>query len=164
MQFYKIHTLGDGFLAAMPKPPSETLPAAISSISQQKVNQIICLLEVAETTSLGLKKEAELTQQYSMQFLQYPIEDLHLPASVASFSALSQQLYQDIKQGVNTVIHCRAGIGRTGMLCAAILANAGFSAPQAIDHISNHRGVKVPDTDEQVEWLRQHWVAFSITS
>ncbi len=163
MQFFKIYTLGKSFLAAMPKPEGGTdaLRATMNSIAVQGGQQIVSLLEPAEAASLGLQDEAQFTVSSGMSFVNYAIEDMQLPASLVSFSALSQRVYDDLESGISTVIHCRAGIGRTGMLCAAVLANAGYADENAVSLVSSQRGVKIPDTDIQLDWLKQNWDAFS---
>src|SRR5262249_25284547 len=50
-------------------------------------------------------------------------------------------------------IHCRAGIGRSGLVGAAVLLHCGFTVREAFAAISKARGVQVPDTAEQSEWL-----------
>lgn len=89
-------------------------------------------------------------------FRSFPISDRGLPESAVSFAELAKLLCLQISEGTNTVIHCRAGIGRTGMLAAAILANERFSANDAFSLISEKRRVQVPDTPEQRAWVTDH--------
>ena len=76
-----------------------------------------------------------------------------LPESVASYSQFTLAVYRQIAAGTNTVVHCRAGIGRTGMVSAGILLHHGLSPIDAFDLISRKRGITVPDTEEQREWV-----------
>lgn len=57
----------------------------------------------------------------------------------------------DAANGLNTVIHCRADIGRTGVVAAGVLLHCGFEPLEAIEHISKLRDVAVPDTQEQID-------------
>ena len=68
--------------------------------------------------------------------------------------ALASSLNRDMIDGEHVVIHCRAGIGRTGIIAGAVLICAGYSAAEALHMISFARGVLVPDTDEQDRWVR----------
>jgi predicted protein tyrosine phosphatase len=54
---------------------------------------------------------------------------------------------------MNTVIHCRAGIGRTSVVATGVLLHAGFEVTEAFEKISEIRGVQVPDTQEQYDWV-----------
>ena len=62
-------------------------------------------------------------------------------------------LYETTGRGINTVIHCRAGIGRTSLVTAGVLLQAGFEPDEAFEHIGKARGMAVPDTDEQRDWV-----------
>jgi len=58
-------------------------------------------------------------------------------------------------EGASIVIHCRMGIGRSSIIAGAVLLQQGRKADDILQHISKTRGVRVPDTDEQVKWLKQ---------
>jgi protein-tyrosine phosphatase len=45
------------------------------------------------------------------------------------------------------------GIGRSSIIAAAILLKHGMIGCEIIEHISLIRGLKVPDTEEQLAWL-----------
>ena len=62
-------------------------------------------------------------------------------------------LYATTGNGLNTVIHCLAGIGRTGISAAGILLHAGYEAVEAFERVGTARGMEVPDTEEQREWI-----------
>ena len=88
-----------------------------------------------------------------MRFVSYPIADRGLPSSASSFAKVTAKTCDDIWRGLNTVIHCRAGIGRTGLFAAGMLVQLGFEVDDAFALVSECRGVEVPDTDEQRDWL-----------
>ncbi len=94
-----------------------------------------------------------------MQFLSYPIKDRGLPESILDYSVFIQRLYKDLLHGINTVIHCRAGIGRTGIVAAGVLLHCGYDAKSAFSCISAKRRVSVPDTQEQIDWVVNHSTA-----
>ena len=53
----------------------------------------------------------------------------------------------------HVAIHCRAGIGRTGIMASAVLVKLGVDPMEAMKQISLVRGVEIPDTQEQKEWV-----------
>jgi protein-tyrosine phosphatase len=153
-QMYKVKTMGQGFLAVMAKPVAgEWIEDEFLAIAQADIKQIVSLLEANEAYELGLQNEQKYTEKNHMEFISFPIKDRNIPLSRPKFEQLIQQLYQDITQGKNTVIHCRAGIGRTGMVAAAILMQDGFSVESACEKVSSKRGVVVPETQAQRDWL-----------
>ena len=58
------------------------------------------------------------------------------------------------RQGQRVPIRCRQGIGRSGMLAAALLIVDGMTMDSALAYIKEARGVPVPETDQQREWIR----------
>jgi len=88
-----------------------------------------------------------------MEFVLYPIKDRGLPNSVEEYLRFTKSLYHEAAGGLNTVVHCRADIGRTGLIAAIVLLHCGFKPIKAFEHISKKRGVAVPDTQEQIDWV-----------
>jgi len=152
--FFRIDAIGIGFLAVSPHPAhSGDAAMMIREFATGEVQQVISLLEQAEAIELGLEKEAALVNEQSMEFLSFPIPDLGLPESVIDFAGLSYKLFHQVESGINTLIHCRAGIGRSGLLAASILLHGGRSVQQAFAQVSQMRGRQVPETEQQGEWL-----------
>jgi len=155
---YQVELIGSGFLAVMAKPVSgEWIEDEFLGIANEGILQIVSLLESHETYEVGLQKEKELTEINGMKFISYQIKDRGLPDSVEYFGKFTKNLYHEIADGKNTVIHCRAGIGRTGLVAAGVLLHCGFTPEEAFEHISEKRGVKVPDTEEQQNWLKLNY-------
>jgi hypothetical protein len=151
---FVVEPIGSGFLAVMARPvPGEWVDDEFARISAYGIHCIVSLLEPNEAEEIGLGDEHALCERHSMDFVSYPIPDRRLPGSVSGFAAFTHALYESIGRGNNTVIHCRAGIGRTGVVAAGILLHAAFDADSAFDHITKARGMAVPDTEEQRQWI-----------
>ena len=151
---YKIGLLGDGFLAVMGRPYVEReMPASLQNVARLGIRQVVSLLEPVEARRLGLDAERRESQAQGMAFVSFPIADMGLPKSIDGFSALTLQLFLQIEAGINTLVHCRAGIGRSGLVAAGILLHAGMDAEQAFAHVSKMRGLRVPETISQHSWL-----------
>ena len=151
---YKVQVIGDGFLAVMAKPvPGERIGDEFSGLFNAGLRQVVSLLEDHEAYELGLADENKLCQKHGLSFVSYPIPDHGLPPTVDGFRELTKAIYHASAGGRSTVVHCRAGIGRTGLVAAGVLLHAAFGVEEAFDRISKRRGVEVPDTQEQREWL-----------
>lgn len=157
-QIYIVEQIGSGFLAMMARPvPGEWIDEQFSKLSEMGIERIVSLLEPEEAQELGLGAESELCAAHGIQFLSFPIGDRGVPSSIRDFRELSFMLYETTAGGINTVIHCRAGIGRASLMAGSVLLFAGFEPDDAFKHIAKARGMEVPDTDEQRAWLSNHY-------
>lgn len=151
---YKVGTIGDGFLAIMAHPSLDPeAPASVLNISRLKIRLVVSLLEPSESRRLGLEGERSAVKAHGMEFVSFPIQDMGLPPSVEGFARITHTLFKQINVGVNTLVHCRAGIGRSGLVAAGVLLHLGWSVDEAFKYVSYNRGIRVPETPEQREWL-----------
>jgi protein-tyrosine phosphatase len=91
-----------------------------------------------------------------MSYLSYPIPDRETPSSTSSFTTFVNQLREELHRGRRVAVHCRASIGRSSLLLAAILCSEGFTPQDAFRRLTIARGVQVPDTREQVRWVETY--------
>jgi protein-tyrosine phosphatase len=150
---YKVTDIGNGTLSVMAKPvPGEWIEDEFIGLRRLGVNTIVSLLELQEQREIGLDQEEALCLKNDMAFVSFPIPDRGLP-NTQKAADFAESLYSQICKGKHVVIHCRAGIGRTGIIAGAVLVKSGMTAAQAFASISAARGVRVPDTQEQENWL-----------
>ena len=146
--------IGAGQLSVMAKPVSgDWIEDEFAGLRQLGIDHVVSLLEESEQYEVGLVTEPTLCAQHCMRYTSFPIVDRDVPESTSA-QRLVRLLHGSIYEGEHVVIHCRAGIGRTGMIASAILIEDGYSAEEAIHIVSFARGVLVPDTDEQDQWVR----------
>lgn len=151
---YQIERIGSGSLSIMAKPVAgEWIDDEFSAIARWGISCMVSLLEEREAIELGLRNEKELVLKYGMNFIAYPLPDRGLPRSIRDYLTFTGRLYHEAAGGMHTVVHCRAGIGRTGLIAAGVLLHCGFAPLEAFQHISEQRGVAVPDTEEQIAWV-----------
>lgn len=156
-QIYTIQEIGKGFLAIMPKPRAgEWMEYEFSGLKLLGVTIICSMLETAEAYELELQSESEHCKNNDIEFLSFPIPDRGLPNNIEAFVTLTQYLHHEAQQGAGVVVHCRAGIGRSGLVAATLLLREGFGTDKALEKISLARRVTVPDTKEQVRWLHKN--------
>jgi protein-tyrosine phosphatase len=143
-------------LAIMPRPRSgEWLTDEIAGWSRLGVQTVVSLLEPREVSELDLADQESLCRGVNLQFVSFPIPDRGVPSSSVKFANLVAVLEEGLRSGESVAVHCRAGIGRSGLLAACILGTFGVDPDSAFGMLSRARGVAVPDTDAQVAWVRE---------
>ncbi|MFJ5047549.1 hypothetical protein [Streptomyces sp. NPDC088719] len=83
-----------------------------------------------------------------------PITDRTVPELSTVLPTLDM-LTELLCEGAHIVTHCRAGIGRSSLLAAALLILGGIGPDASWNLIERARGLAVPDTAEQREWTMQ---------
>ena len=149
----------------MPRPPADNLQAAVSELQLQGIDKLVCLLEVDESQSLGLTHERSVCEAAGINFERLAIPDFGVPLFTELYS-LVERLTEDLATGHNIVVHCRGGIGRTGLICCCIAITAGMDTSGAIEFVTAQRNCTVPETDMQLAMIDQfatHWRASSNT-
>ena len=136
----------------MPRPNSECLKDDIKYYADLGVNLVISHLEKHEERELGLAQEEAFLREAGIDFISYPIQDRGLPET-NKYLTFTERVYQRLLGGENVAVHCRVGIGRTGLTTACLLVRDGYKGKIAIDMVSAARGVQIPDTDEQYDFI-----------
>jgi protein-tyrosine phosphatase len=143
-------------LALMPRPRSgEWLADEIDGWSRLGVQTVVSLLEPQEVIDLDLADEQSLCRGANLNFISFPIPDRGVPNNSADFANLIAALEQRLRSGESVAVHCRAGIGRSGLLGACVLSAFGIDPDSAFKMLSRARSVTVPDTEVQVIWVRE---------
>jgi protein-tyrosine phosphatase len=109
--------------------------------------------EQEEIAELGLGSEAELCGARSIEFVSFPIPDRGIPASTRDARVVIGLVFTRLTTRKAVAVHCRAGIGRSAPVAACVLIRSGYDAGEALTMIAASRGVTVPDTDGQRDWV-----------
>ena len=153
----EISKIGNGSLFIMSKPAGfENLSEDMDHLKRQGITSIVSLLESSEACELGLSQEELSATSLGINYLNVPIKDRSVPKDVSMFTSAIHEAHSQIVEGHNLVAHCRAGIGRSGIFTAMILIHAGYAVAEAFELVSSARGISVPDTEEQIEWVHSH--------
>jgi protein-tyrosine phosphatase len=158
-KFYWVDGPWPGKLALAARPRGgDWLDDEMSAWRRAGIDSVFSLLTADEEQDLDLKREGKAARAEGMKFSSLPIPDRQVPTSDSEVSATLDQLDRDLAAGKNVVIHCRQGVGRTGLMAACLLVSKGLSPGAAVDAISAVRGVSVPETAEQRQWI-DHFAA-----
>ena len=119
------------------------------------VDNVLSLLTPDEERDLDLRNEAFTVAKLGMGFTSFPIPDRQVPNSETELAAALERLSVGLAKGKNLVVHCRQGIGRSGLAAACLLVAKGLTPEAAVKNVSAARGVQVPETAEQRVWIDQ---------
>jgi protein-tyrosine phosphatase len=114
---------------------------------------VLSLLTVEEDNDLDLRNEEREVQAAGMKFMSLPIPDRQVPGSESELTATIEQLDANLSSGKNVAVHCRQGIGRTGLVTSCLLVSKGLTPEQAVKRVKASRGLEIPETAEQRRWI-----------
>jgi protein-tyrosine phosphatase len=139
-------------IAARPRG-GDWLGSEASGWRQAGLDVVVSLLEEEEAAELGLEREDQAAEANRIRFVSFPIPDRGVPASTQRAVALLKDLVAALDDGRNVAVHCRQGIGRSGLIAAAALVTTGMGADSAIQVVSAARGRSIPETAAQSRWI-----------
>lgn len=122
------------------------------------IDVILSMLTPEEELELGLDGESGAARAQGLTYLSFPIPDRDVPRSEAALAEVLEKVTDELKAGTNVLVHCRQGIGRSGLVAACLLVKNGMTPVAAVEKVSAARGYQIPDTDEQREWI-DHYAA-----
>jgi protein-tyrosine phosphatase len=125
------------------------------------ISSIVSLLTSEEENDLDLREEAREANAQGMKFISFSIPDRQVPRSEAKLAEVLESIGADLSAGKNVVVHCRQGVGRSGLVTACLLVRSGMSPGAAVEMVSVARGVSIPETAEQRDWIDRYAAAFA---
>ena len=152
-RLYWINHFAEGNLAIMAAPRlDEQLESTVLGWRDEGVDVVVSLLEEFEIPNL-IDAERALCGEFGVEFFSFPVRDKTVPDAVDRFAAIARRLADRIAAGKSVAIHCRAGIGRSTTLAACVLVLLGIDGAVALDMIAAARGLEVPETEAQRQWV-----------
>lgn len=140
--------VGGLFLAAMPgraAPLRDFLAAA----EAEGIGHVLCLTGEDEVAQKSPDYAALLAAGgLPWTWRCHPIEDFGVPRDAASFVACIAETAARLRAGGRVVLHCGAGIGRTGMAALCLLSALGLERGEAERRV--RAAGAFPETAEQL--------------
>jgi protein-tyrosine phosphatase len=120
---------------------------------------LVSLIEAQELEQLQIPDLFERIQLHEMQSRWFPIQDFGTPTSISGLIELVKLILAAVKHGETVVIHCKGGLGRSGLVVAACLVALGYSPEEAFAQIRQARpgSVETAEQEAYVYEFQQAW-------
>jgi ADP-ribosyl-[dinitrogen reductase] hydrolase len=131
------------------------LNADLRVIREWGAAAVVTLIEAHEFEMLGVERLPGAVRDAGMEWLHLPIRDVDVPDAhfEASWASVGGRLGNRLRNGERVLVHCRGGLGRTGMVAARLLVEvAGATPQQALDDVREVRHGAV-ETPAQEAWV-----------
>jgi ADP-ribosyl-[dinitrogen reductase] hydrolase len=98
---------------------------------------LVTLIEEAEFRLLGVEDLSTEVQRYGMAWMHLPIRDVDVPDGrfERAWQVAGPEVHRRIDGSERILIHCRGGLGRTGLVAGLILVERGVDPRDAIDRV-----------------------------
>jgi ADP-ribosyl-[dinitrogen reductase] hydrolase len=90
------------------------------------------LLTTTEMLDLKVEDLEEAVKGIGIRYYRLPIEDGGIPDATfeKSWEAVGKQLREELLRGGKILIHCKGGLGRSGMIAARLIVELGAATPE----------------------------------
>jgi atypical dual specificity phosphatase len=134
----------------------EPYQATLDAVRLRGITQVVCLTSLEEIAGKA-PDYARALQRNGIPWDQvmFPIVDFGVPGDRAAFLGLVNSIAADLRRGVNILLHCAAGIGRTGTVASCVLVALGLTPDEAARRVD--KAGSYAERPEQVELIQ--WVA-----
>jgi atypical dual specificity phosphatase len=137
----------------------EELPQRLLALRDAGVS---CCIDLTSPADPVLAYAPPDTPRFSGVRLSHPIADFGVP-DLSTMERIAADVAAALAEGRTLYLHCRAGIGRTGMVAACLMVSAGMTAEQALAQLAakwqvvdkRHAEPNTPETEAQREFVRR---------
>lgn len=110
----------------------------LNELRRSKLSLVMCLNPLDEIAQLSPDYYKAITLgRLPFRWLHLPMRDMGLASDATSFASGVAQLSQSLRLGDHALLHCAAGIGRTGSVAACVLKSLGLGSAEALQQVRN---------------------------
>jgi protein-tyrosine phosphatase len=118
---------------------------------------LVSLLERDEYSDLGIDELFQKAEEMGIEVLHLPIPNYGVPMDPEerNYRPMIEDVAERLEEGQTVVVHCRGGLGRSGMVAASVLVALGHPAEEAVRIVREARegAVETPDQEDRVRFF-----------
>ncbi|HIE84417.1 MAG TPA: hypothetical protein EYQ00_11490 [Dehalococcoidia bacterium] len=105
-----------------------------------QISLIVNLAQEEELASISPEYLRYIQNNEGIEILRFPIPDFSVPADMAAFHIFVGKVVERLHLGQRVVVHCRAGIGRSGLFAASLLTNLEMPSDDVLLRVQSAGG------------------------
>jgi protein-tyrosine phosphatase len=126
---------GSLWLGSMPGR-FEPWSAFATQARRAKLAVVVCLTPRSELAELSPAYHRAVTQgTVPFRWINLPMPNFGVPEDAAAFRREVRQIAAALRNGDSVLLHCAAGMGRTGSTAACVLKALGLSTEEALERV-----------------------------
>jgi protein-tyrosine phosphatase len=139
-----------------PGTKDSSLVDALATLKQAGASAVISLMPVSELAANGAEDIGKQCQVQDMAWFHLPVADEQAPLEDfgQGWKASKQSILERLNAGQDIAIHCKGGSGRTGLIAARIMIEAGIPRADAIALVQTLRP-KAIQHPAHINWINQ---------
>jgi len=132
----------------------EPWSAFLDEARSNRLDLLVCLNPLDEVAALSPAYHKAIAEgRLPMRWLHVPMRDYGLATDAAAFRQGVEQVANGLRLGDRTLLHCAAGMGRTGTMAACVLKHLGMPAADALAAVT--AAGSNPQSALQSGWIHQ---------
>lgn len=128
----------------------------VSAIHSWGAQAVVCLMESFELELLDVKNLPSAVEKAGIAWFQLPIRDVSVPSAdfERQWKVKGAELRAILSLGGRVLVHCRGGLGRSGLIAARLLVEFGMKPDAAIALVRKQRPGAI-ETSAQENYVRK---------
>ena len=139
-----------------PGTKNSSLADSLATLKQAGASAVISLMPASELAANGAEDIGKQCQVQDMAWFHLPVADEQVPLEDfgQGWKACKQSILERLNAGQDIAIHCKGGSGRTGLIAARIMVEAGIPRADAIALVQALRP-KAIQHPAHINWITQ---------